>query len=281
MVTAEHASEPEAAVKDQRLTGKVVLLSGAGGPIGRGIAQRLSWAGASVVLVDDDPKLGAQTLKLIQDDGGLAFTVAGDAADRDQAKRIVAEAKRRFGRIDVLVAAAEYATPWTPLADKSEAMISQAMKAFYATLWMMQAVFPVMRDGGGGSIIALGSTYGYYAQSFIADYKAAKEAIKGLVLSAAHEWGPCGIRVNVLEAAADTADFQLYRAEHETDVAASIALLPMRRMGDPVRDVGGAALFLASDDSRYLTGEIIHADGGEHLSAPVFEPLLMQGKSPS
>ena len=151
-----------------------------------------------------------------------------------------------------------------------------SMRAFYESLWMMQAVFPVMRQGGGGSIIALGSTYGHFTQRFIADYKAAKEAVKGLVLSAAQEWGPYNIRVNILEAALDSTEFQNYKAGHKARVDDAIAIVPMRRMGDPVRDIGGAAVFLASDDSRYLTGEIVHADGGEHLSAPVFEPRLLE-----
>ena len=129
-----------------------------------------------------------------------------------------------------------------------------------------------MQARGGGSIIALGSTYGFYTQRYIADYKAAKAALYGLVLSAAHEWGPFGIRANLLETAADTEEFRAFRSCREHEVATRLALLPLRRMGDIERDIGGAALFLASDDSRYLTGEVVHADGGEHLSVPVFEP---------
>jgi NAD(P)-dependent dehydrogenase (short-subunit alcohol dehydrogenase family) len=262
--------------EESRLSGRTAFVCGADGAVGRGIAQRLAQQGANIVASGEDFQFLQQTVRLIDDAGGRVLMLAGAAKSRTQAEQMIAQAIGKFGTVGILVAAADYRTNWAPLTEKTEEMFGTAMRAFHETLWMMQAVCPVMRQGGGGSIIALGSTYGHFAQRFIADYKAAKEAVRGLMLSAAHEWGPYNIRVNLLNVAIDTIEFQTYRSAHGAAVEETLACQPMRRMGDPVQDAGGAALFLASDDSRYLTGECLYADGGEHLSAPVFDPRVLQ-----
>lgn len=259
----------------ERLPGRVAIVAGSGSDIGAGIARRLSREGVSIVLVDADPAAAHRTSTVIEEMGGKAYSAGAAPQDRDAADRISAAAISHFGRIDILIACADHHTAWGPLEEKSAASFSDAMRSFRETLLLMQAVFPGMRAGGGGSIIALGSTYGHFTQRYIADYIAAKEALKALVRSAAQEWGPFNIRVNLLEAAAETEEFRSFRARRGAEATeAKLALLPMPHRGDVERDIGGAALFLASDDSRYLTGEVIHADGGEHLATPVFEPDL-------
>ncbi|GAA0332900.1 SDR family NAD(P)-dependent oxidoreductase [Sphingomonas oligophenolica] len=258
-----------------RLAGRVAIVAGAGGAIGRGIALRLCREGASVAIVDADPEAAQQASEMIRETGGSAWAAGDSPSDRTTADVAVERVLSRFGQIDILVAAADYRTHWQPIADKSAASFAEAMRSFNEALFLMQAVYPVMRQAGGGSIIALGTTYGHFTQPYIADYIAAKEAIKAMVRSAAQEWGPFNIRVNLLEAAADTKEFQLYRTRRGAEeIDAALAMVPIPYRGDVVRDIGGAALFLASDDSRYITGEIIRADGGEHLATPVFEPDL-------
>ena len=265
-------SSSAASAEHGRLSARVAIVSGAGAPIGSGIAQRLAMAGASVVLVDADATAARKTRDLIEQAGGSARLGPAAPADRDEANRVVRDTLSRYERLDILVAGADYRTRFEPLADKSLASFDTAMRAFNEALGLIQAVFPAMCASGGGSIIALGSTCGHHTHRFIADYKAAKEALKALVFSAAHEWAPFNIRANMLEAAADTDAFRHLEAIQGEAIAAQLAMLPMRRMGDVVHDIGGAALFLASDDARYLTGEVIHADGGEHLSSPVVDP---------
>jgi NAD(P)-dependent dehydrogenase (short-subunit alcohol dehydrogenase family) len=254
-----------------RLSGRVALITGGGGSIGRGIAQRLAQEGATIVIVDSEAASATETLALIERDGHAAMMLQGDVSEKKFATHVVDQAVSRLGRLDILVAASQSDTRYLPLADIGEDSLAAAALGYRATLWMMQAALPHMR-ARGGAIIALGSTRGHHAQRYIADYRAMSESIRALVVSAAQEWGPYGIRVNLLETAADTPEFRRYRADHVNAVDAAVAQLPLRRMGDPVQDIGGAALFLASDDSRYLTGEVIHADGGEHLCAPAIEP---------
>lgn len=264
-----------AAGASPRLARRVVLIAGAGSPIGRGIALRLGREGAIMALVDDDLAAVEQTAEAVHLAGGTACVMGIGAIDQDAAGRLVQQVLSRFGRIDVLIAAADSNPSWLALADKSDECFTEAFRPFNEARWLMQAVLPVMRDGGGGSIVVMGSRFGQFTQPYIADYLAAKEATRSLVLSAAQEWGPHNIRVNLLTAAADTDEFEAYRIRRgAAEVDAALAQVPMPYRGDPESDIGGAALYLSCDESRYLTGEIIHADGGEHLVAPVFEPRL-------
>lgn len=255
-----------------RLRDRVALIAGAGSEIGAGIALRFAREGAALALVDTDETAAQATADAVRGLGATLHGVGKTPQDRATADSMVAEIVAEAGRVDILVNAADRQAGWAPLADKTPEDFDLVQATLREATIMMQAASLPMRAVGGGSIIILGSTFGHYTQRFIAEYKASKAALLGLAISAAHEWGPWGIRVNILETAADTQDFRAFSAGREQEIADRLALLPMRRRGDIERDIAGAALFLASDDSRYLTGEVIHADGGEHLSSPVFEP---------
>ncbi|MDR7157267.1 3-oxoacyl-[acyl-carrier protein] reductase [Sphingobium xenophagum] len=258
-----------------RLFGRVAIVAGSASAIGCGIARRFASEGATVVLIDADPAAAERTSHAIGQFGGSVCIIAEAPPSREAADRTIADILARCGRVDILVAAADYRTTWERLLDKTEAAFDEAFRSFREAAVLLQATLPAMRAGGGGSIIALGSTYGQSTQPYIADYLAAKAALKSLVFSAAQEWGPFNIRANLLTAAADTEEFRKYRERRgASEIDAGLEQLPMPYRGDVVRDIGGAALFLASDDSRYLTGEVIHADGGEHLATPLFEPGL-------
>lgn len=254
-----------------RLDQQVAVM--AGSAIVRGIAVRFAQEGASIAIIDSDKAEADKTIAAVQGAGGRAELIGATPVDRAGAGQCIERALSLFGRIDILLAGMDSEPVWQPIADRNIGSFMQAHSSCQQALYLMQAVFPIMRDAGRGSIIALGSTHGRYTQPGIADYLAAKEALKAIVRGAAQEWGPCNIRVNLLEAAAETEAFQAYRARRGAAVVdAALAGIPIPRRGDPVKDIGGAALFLASDDSRYLTGEIIRADGGEHLAAPVWHP---------
>jgi NAD(P)-dependent dehydrogenase (short-subunit alcohol dehydrogenase family) len=138
----------------------------------------------------------------------------------------------------------------------------------------MQAVFPHMRSQGGGRVINLCSLNGVNAHMYTVHYNAAKEAVRALTRTAAREWAAWNILCNVICPAAAT---EAYRATMDANPAMERAVLaahPMHRMGDPEEDIGGAALFLASDDSRYVTGNTLFVDGGGHINGTPWAPEL-------
>jgi NAD(P)-dependent dehydrogenase (short-subunit alcohol dehydrogenase family) len=134
-----------------------------------------------------------------------------------------------------------------------------------ATLWSMQAVFPHMR-GRGGRIINFVSLAAERGDPGLGPYNATKMAIEGLSFTAAREWGKHGILVNCIAPAALSKRGQDYAARDPERFARLMAERPIPRLGDPLQDIAPIAVFLAADDSRYLTGHIFYADGGAHRS---------------
>jgi len=131
-----------------------------------------------------------------------------------------------------------------------------------------------MRRQGGGRIIALCSLNGVNAHMYTAEYNSAKEALRALTRTAAREWARHNICANIICPAAATAAYEAFRAAAPANAAALLRQNPMGRMGDPERDIGGVALFLASDDAAYVTGNTIYADGGAHINGVAWAPEL-------
>ena len=120
---------------------------------------------------------------------------------------------------------------------------------------------------GGGRFINFCSLNGVTGAWFSVDYNATKEAIRGLTRSAAREWGPHGITVNVIAPGAASSGYRAWADRNPEAAAAGEQGIPLGRMGDPENDIGGVALFLASDDGAYITGHTLFADGGGHLGS--------------
>jgi len=229
-----------------RLNDCVAVVTHGTSGIGAGISERLRTEGAVVVATDALP------------------------ATRDAALRVAASAVERHGRIDILVNGADEQTDFVPLALKREAVGSSAQ----SVLWMMQAVYPTMKAQATGRIVNLVSVFGDSLNRQLADTVAASEAVKSLTRSAAEEWGQFGILVNALAPAADTATFQAMRESASDAVDAMVAGSPMGRMGDPVEDIGGAVMLLVGESGRFLTGHVLYADGGQHLTPTPFEAVV-------
>lgn len=134
-----------------------------------------------------------------------------------------------------------------------------------ATLWGMKAVFPHMKARGGGKIINLGSAAAQVGLAGFAGYAAAKEGIRGLSRVAAREWGRHGINVNVVNPAAESDSLVELQKNQPQMMRQMLAQIPMGRWGDPIRDAGGLAIFLASPASDYLTGMTFMLDGGQFM----------------
>jgi NAD(P)-dependent dehydrogenase (short-subunit alcohol dehydrogenase family) len=146
--------------------------------------------------------------------------------------------------------------------------------AFYGPFWAMQAAFPLMKAQGWGRIINLCSLNGVNAHVGTAEYNCSKEALRALTRTAAREWAPHGIVANVICPGAKTAASRAVFAEHPELERVADASNPMGRLGDPDADIAPVAVFLASDDARYLTGNTLFVDGGGHINGVSWVPDL-------
>ncbi|MCW3001037.1 MAG: Short-chain dehydrogenase [Conexibacter sp.] len=246
-----------------RMDGKVALVTGGGKGIGRGIARRYAEEGAQILIAEIDEAAGAQTAAEI---GHAATFVPTDVGNRDQVRAAVQAAVDAHGRLDVLVNNAIALSPNIKLEEKTDEMLDGVLRTgLWATWWSMHAAFPTMREQGGGQIINFHSIDAQAGAWLHADYNLTKDAIQALTKSVAVEWARFGIRANLIApAAAGTVFEELKQAiPGFEDMAA--AMNPTGRVGDPYEDIAPVAVFLATDESRYVTGETINVDGGQHI----------------
>lgn len=257
----------------RRLNDQVAIVTGAGQGIGLGIARRLAAEGCRVVVAEISEDTGAKAADELTGLGGEARFVHTDVANRASIEAAVATAVAEYGRIDVLVNNAFAMGEMSRLETKPSEHFELAMGVcFYGTLWGMQAVFPHMRSQGRGRIVNLVSLAGINAHPFESDYNVAKESVRSLTMNAAREWAPHGILVNAIAPFATTPTFESFATSAPDAAAAILGNVPAGRMGEPEQDIGGVAVFLASDDARYVTGNVIHADGGAHINGITWEP---------
>lgn len=250
----------------ERLSGKVAVVTGGARGIGRGIARRFAAEGAAVVIADNDKDAGVATADEVRDLGGDCTFVVTDVTQREQVVAAVETARRGHGGLDILVNDAISLSPNVLLEQKTDAMLDSVLKVgLWATWWAMQAAFPIMRDAGGGRVINLYSIDAEAAAWLHADYNVTKEAIKGLTRSAAMEWARHGILVNAIAPVAKGTVYGDLVAANPGFEAALDGMVPLGYVGDPEEDIAPVAVFLAGDDGRYVTGEVIHVDGGMHL----------------
>lgn len=240
------------------LQGKVAIVTGGASGIGGAISTLLTGRGAKVLAVDIDEQAGAA---LVERSGGSAAFLAGDVSDPGVAQDAVARAVEQFGHLTGLVNNA-HASRQALFGD----LTAQDWELSFGTgLWatrnFMLAAHPHLKEHGG-SVVNFGSGAGLNGQVTQAAYASAKEAIRGLSRVAANEWAADGIRVNVVCPIALTAGVAHWRDSYPDMYAEVVAKIPLGRFGDPEGDVAPVVAFLLSDDSRYMTGQTLMADGG-------------------
>jgi NAD(P)-dependent dehydrogenase (short-subunit alcohol dehydrogenase family) len=253
-----------------RLKDKVVLVTGGARGVGQGIARRLIREGAQLVIADRDGDAGSKTAtELGEEFGQPAHFIQVNVGYEDQVMQMIDDVEAAFGQLDVLVNNAQGFNGIAPLVEKTTGEFDYSLRTgFYSSFWAMRAAVPLMRRAGGGSVINLVSLDGECGEPLLADYDVAKEAIRGLSKVAARELGQYQIRVNNIAPMAETLPMARSDGQWPGFRDRLRRACPLGRIGDPEEDIGGVALFLASDDSRYVTGMTIFADGGLFLSPP-------------
>jgi NAD(P)-dependent dehydrogenase (short-subunit alcohol dehydrogenase family) len=248
--------------------GRVVIVTGAGQGIGRGIAHHVGKAGASVVVAEWKEHRAERTVEELTSLGVAALAAVCDISRKDEVDAMVAATVEHFGRVDALVNNAQTFRPQAPLATVAE----EDVDAFYesgvkGTLWAMQAVYPHMQRAGWGRIVNVASAAGITGMRGYGAYSASKEGIRALTRTAAREWGRDGIVVNCICPAAESKRGQEAAARDSEGYQEFLRDHPIGRQGDPEDDIAPVVLFLCSDAARYLTGQTLMVDGGAFLFA--------------
>jgi 3alpha(or 20beta)-hydroxysteroid dehydrogenase len=240
-----------------KLTGKVVIVTGASRGLGVSQAQQLAAAGAKVVLTSARSlELGEQVAAAI---GDAAVFMQHDVSRAADWQRVVVDTEQRFGPISVLVNNAGIVIP-ASIEEQTEEQFRQTFEVNQLGSFLgMKTVLPSMRRAGGGSIINISSVAGLRSSVASIAYGATKFAIRGMTRKAAVELAPMGIRVNVVfPGFFETDNMQLVTPARR---AALINSVPMKRIGDP-NEVAAMIVFLASDEASYCTGGEYVVDGG-------------------
>lgn len=244
------------------LDGRVVIVTGGTRGIGRAITRALAGDGAAVVLTGRDPARVAEAVRDVEARGGQALGVVAEMGRSEDVQRMIDEAKERFGRIDLLVNNAGITRDGLLIrmkdADWDEVLGVNLRAAFQAT----RAVARVMVRQRSGRIINIVSTAGAMGTPGQANYSAAKAGLIGLTKSAARELAHWGILVNAVAPGLIETDMSAALSSEMRETY--IAQVPLKRIGTP-EEVAEVVRFLASEGASYITGQVIHVNGGLYM----------------
>lgn len=249
-----------------RLDGRVALITGASWGIGAAVARAFAQEGASVVVSpypdDHMEQLADEVVASIADAGGRAIRASADVTSRAQIDAVVAAAQREFGDVDVLVTNAAWANRLPFLEISEEQWDHTHAVNLRGAFLCAQACHEGMLRCGRGSIIAVTSVTVEVGMAGLLDYVSSKAGLLGFTRALAREVGKDGIRVNAVMPGAIRTEQELALGIDEEELRALMAerqCLPRRGFAD---DLTGAFVFLASDDSSFVTGQVINVDGG-------------------
>jgi 3-oxoacyl-[acyl-carrier protein] reductase len=254
----------------RRFDGRVVVVTGAGGTLGGAVAKGFGSEGAAVALGYRSSRSAAEDL-VTELEGGGAQAHSGplDVTDQESVDAFVADTMERYGRLDVLVNAAGRLEEADTV--RFSELDTDAASALFqvdviGAMRMCQAVRPMMLEGGSGAIVNFSSTYGNginpeNAINFVpVTYSTAKGAIRGLTVTLARDLAP-EIRVNALAPGPISGEWETEWGVSPDNIEEAIAMNPLKRFGKP-EEIAETVLFLASDGAGYITGQVIHVDGG-------------------
>jgi len=270
MTEPEPGNGHETVFRDDILEGQVALITGGGTGIGLGIARTLARCGASVVIASRRPKHLDPALAVLAEEGGTATAMQTDVRDPEKLRETIETAAANHGRLDILVnnAAGNFYAPSAELSPNGWRAVMET--DLYGTFYGCQAVYPIMKEQGGGRIISISMTLHYRGWPLMAHATAAKAGVDALTRTLALEWAGDRITVNaiapgpvptegVLRAfSGGPEDQELWSEETRRKI-------PLGRWGTP-EDIGQMAAFLASPAGSWITGAIFVVDGGSWLA---------------
>jgi len=242
-----------------RLEGKVAIITGAAGGIGAAAARRFAEEGALLLLTDADP---AGAGRLAQDLGGRAASCAHDVTSEADWQAVASSALEAHGRIDILLNNAGVFLA-ASLAETSLEEFRRVIDVNVVGVFLgMQAVAPAMTEQRAGSIINVSSVAGLGGGPYLTAYAASKWAVRGMTKVIARELAPFDVRVNSLHPGQIDTDMNARQREKTPELIDKLIRgIPLRRIGTPL-EVAHAILYLASDESVYVTGSELAVDGG-------------------
>jgi NAD(P)-dependent dehydrogenase (short-subunit alcohol dehydrogenase family) len=249
------------------LTGKKAFVTGASRGIGRVIAVALAAAGADVAIAARSEEGLAETAREVTALGRKAFVFPLDVTQQEDVAAAVTEAIKMLGHLDIVFNNAGGSNFMVPFLDMRMSGWEKVLRLnLDSTVYVCQAVGPHLRERGSGSVINVASVAGLAAAPGLVPYGAAKAAVVSLTRTLAVEWAPLGIRVNALCPGWTATDLNKNLWGGPDGGAAVVADVPMRRWAKP-EEMAGPAVFLASEASSYMTGQVLVIDGGQLASA--------------
>jgi len=254
-----------------RLSGKAIVITGAGSGIGRAASKLFASEGATLVIADKMDSVN-ETATLVRDAGGEVVALTGDAGDEAFVESLIAKAVSEYGTLDAIWANAGISGGWTPFEEQDAAFWAEILRVnLIGPFLAIKHASKVMAPKGKGSIILTASVAGIRSGAGGMPYSASKAGVINLATTAANEFYGVGIRVNcicpgLIETGMTQPIFDGARSRGNEDKIGQ--LNPLTRGGVPI-EIANAGLFLASDESSYVNGQAIVVDGGLSSSHPV------------
>jgi len=248
----------------KRLDGKVVVLTGVSAGLGKQLAICLAREGAKMAICARRPDKLMETAELCKKEGAEVLALTCDVSKYADLKAFVDKTVERFGTVDVLINNANFEADRLAFLDQDVSMLDQALHTgVYAHWHLMKLCYPYLK-GKSASIINFTSGMYQVGLELYASYAADKGAIRALSMVVAREWGVDGIRVNTISPVAMT-DTILHKLapEYSEWVQDMMSHNSLGRVGDPAGDIAPVVIFLATDESRWITGQNINVDGGQ------------------
>jgi 2-hydroxycyclohexanecarboxyl-CoA dehydrogenase len=245
------------------LNNRVAVVTGAGSGIGRAIAKRLAEDTAKIAIWDINGDGAEETAQTIRDAGGTAIAITADCSDKAAIKAAADQTRAELGPIAILVNNAGIA-PFTPFLESDDDLFDRVIRINLRGPWLMtKECLPDMLNAGWGRVINITSSSVQTGSPAQGHYVSSKGGLVGMTKALALEFAPTGITFNMIPPG--FIDTPMLRAA-PIDAEAFAQTLPMKRMGQP-EDIAAAAAYLASEESSYVTGQVISTNGGRYMGS--------------